>query len=63
MLQFMKKWHQAFKEDKAVRDAIEAECELEAKDQENQSAKYRFIEALSEASEEHYEECCRRGYH
>ena len=60
MLQFMKKWRQAYLEDKAERQA-----KIHQSEQEVPSVDIRkhILEAWSEASDEHYEECCRRGYH
>ncbi|GEK15383.1 hypothetical protein [Aliivibrio fischeri] len=65
MLQFMKKWYQAFKEDKAVRLAKESQFKsyLNVTVQDDENISTRFVDALSAASDEHYEECCRRGYH
>ena len=58
MLQFIKKWHQAFQADKAVRLSKESENETNAEAKVNASD---FWANWSDGANDHYEEQLRNG--
>ncbi|MEZ8191787.1 hypothetical protein [Vibrio sp. 1F279] len=76
MLAFLKKWRQAYRDEKGDRLHAEVEAERNAlcrhstlSDTEvlstlkSESSRDTFINAWSKAADDLYEEGCRRGYH
>lgn len=67
MLAFLKRWRKAYLEDKGNRLHAEAEFERNAQKTLKASKKNthhkRWLNAWASASDELYEEGCRRGYH